>query len=31
VRPTLIWTGKSGDDFMQRRVPGHSECDLQLD
>jgi CheY-like chemotaxis protein len=31
VRPTLIWTGKSGDDFTERRVPGHSECDLQLD
>lgn len=31
VRPTLIWTGKSGDDLTQRRVPGHSECDLQLD
>lgn len=29
--PALIWTGKSDEDLTQRRVPGHSECDLQLD
>jgi hypothetical protein len=31
VRPALIWTGTSGEDITQRRLPGHSECDLQLD
>lgn len=31
LNPKLIWTGKSADDITQRRLPGHSECDLQLD
>ena len=31
LKPALIWTGKSEEDITQRRLPGHSECDLQLD
>jgi hypothetical protein len=31
VRPELVWTGKAREDITQRRLPGHSECDLQLD
>ena len=30
-RPAPIWTGRSEEDITQRRLPGHSECDLQLD
>jgi hypothetical protein len=31
LKPALIWTGKSEEDITQHRLPGHSECDLQLD
>ncbi|HLN59634.1 MAG TPA: hypothetical protein VK416_13820 [Thermoanaerobaculia bacterium] len=31
VRPEVVWTGKAREDITQRRLPGHSECDLQLD
>lgn len=31
VKPALLWTGNSREDVSQRRLPGHSELDLQLD